>query len=165
MNKFIISIAMLFLFISFTFFSCSKYEDGPQFTLRSKTSRLTNEWKVDKVYKNGIEQALSGSYSGISWSVFLEMEIKNDETVKFYGGDIDNGYVQAGTNEGKWEWADDKEAITFTLTSKMIVYFMNISANTAETYTIKRLAHDELWIESIPQSANDAKYEMHFIPK
>ncbi|NTW31457.1 MAG: hypothetical protein HGB12_02335 [Bacteroidetes bacterium] len=37
------------------FFACGRYEDGPEFSLRSVKNRITGSWKVDKFYIDGID--------------------------------------------------------------------------------------------------------------
>ena len=41
--------AMLFLV------SCGKYEDGPDFTLRSKTARIAGSWTLEKYMVDGVD--------------------------------------------------------------------------------------------------------------
>jgi len=35
--------------------SCSKYPNGPGFTLRTKSNRLVNDWKLTSYMVNGVE--------------------------------------------------------------------------------------------------------------
>ena len=36
--------------------SACKYDDGPKFSLRSKTHRAVNTWYLDKAYENGVDK-------------------------------------------------------------------------------------------------------------
>lgn len=43
--------------------SCQKYEDGPTFSIRTKTERVSNRWEVDNYKINGADYtSLMGSY-------------------------------------------------------------------------------------------------------
>ena len=44
-----ISLALITLLV---FSSCGKYEEGPDFSLRTKKKRLTSHWKLHKLYIN-----------------------------------------------------------------------------------------------------------------
>ena len=82
-----LSIAVI---ISLAITSCGKYEDGPGFSLLSKTARMTNKWELKSVDGEIIPAG------EIVW------EFKKDgEATISYGG--------LGTETGTWEFSDDKE--------------------------------------------------------
>ena len=44
--------------------SCNKYEDGPFFSVRTRTDRVANTWKIDNYKKNGNDfTSLFGGYT------------------------------------------------------------------------------------------------------
>ena len=51
------------------FQSCSKYEDGPAFSIRTKNSRLVGEWEVVK-----IDGQNSNAYFGPEYTYYFEFE-------------------------------------------------------------------------------------------
>ncbi len=82
-----LSIAVI---ISLAITSCGKYEDGPGFSLLTKTARMTNKWELKSVDGEIIPAG------EIVW------EFKKDgEATISYGG--------LGTETGTWEFSDDKE--------------------------------------------------------
>lgn len=100
------------------FGSCGKYEDGPGFSLRSKTARLTGEWEVDEI-------------DGDSPTGTYEFEIEKDGDITFtyeYYGDV---YV----NEGDWEWDSDKEVIEIRVDGDKV------------EWEVLKLTNDEFWFE------------------
>jgi hypothetical protein len=58
--------------IMLNFNSCSTYDEGPSFSLRTKTARLTGEWKIDKVDGTRVNQ-----------DVYLEFEDDGDFEVTY----------------------------------------------------------------------------------
>ena len=82
-----LSIAVI---ISLAITSCGKYEDGPGFSLLSKTARMTNKWELKSVDGATIPAG------EIVW------EFKKDgvATISIVGFD---------TETGTWEFSDDKE--------------------------------------------------------
>ena len=82
-----LSIAVI---ISLAITSCGKYEDGPGFSLLSKTARMTNKWELKSV--DG--QTITGGE--VVWDLK-----KGGEATISYGG--------FGTETGTWEFSDDKE--------------------------------------------------------
>jgi len=114
-----------FIIVLFFFSNCSKYEDGPGLSLRSKTSRLTGEWEIAKV--NG-ESTTDYDYYD---EYILEFEKDGDFHVKTsytydnmpYSYDI----------SGEWEWDDDKESVIITLDGDEAIL------------EVVRLTNKELW--------------------
>lgn len=106
--------------------SCSKYEEGPNFALSSKKSRLVGEWKVVKLTINGNDVDLT-SYAGTA-------SIKEDGTYKTTTTYTILGLPVPTENEGKWEFNDDKTQVILTETGQ--------SAPTS--LTILKLAAKEL---------------------
>lgn len=104
--------------------SCSKYEDGPLLSLRTKTTRLTGKWEV-------VEEKINGSTQS------------EDNTPSIYEFDKDFDYKETHTSngvivisEGTWDFAEKKEKIRITYNN-----------NDVEEFTILRLTNEELWVE------------------
>lgn len=103
------------------FQSCSKYEEGPSFSLRTKKSRIVGEWEVVRI---GNETYPQNSYS-------LEMTFEEDGDFEFnysYGA-YSYGY------QGEWEFSNDKEDLEVTIESQV------------NEWEILRLTNKELWFE------------------
>ena len=81
--------------------SCNKYEEGPKFTLLTAKARLVNTWTLTKAESNGND--VTSFFPGI------KVEINKDNTYKmtYTAGSIST------TEEGKWEFNDDKTTVTF----------------------------------------------------
>lgn len=103
------------------FQSCSKYEDGPKFSLRTKKARLAGEWEVVRI---GNETYPQNGYS-------LEMTFEKDGDFEFnYSyGTYSYGY------QGDWEFSSDKEELEVTI------------ENQINTWEILRLTNKEFWFE------------------
>ena len=123
-NYLFLSIAVI---ISLAISSCGKYEDGPGFSLLTKTARMTNKWELKSVDGEIIPAG------EIVW------EFKKDgEATISYGG--------LGTETGTWEFSDDKEDLSLT-----------VSGSTTNL-KIRRLTNKELWVEE-PAGLELAKFE------
>ena len=87
----------LFLFASLLVMtivtSCSRYEEGPGLSLRSKDARLEGEWTIEE-------------YAGQATSGGLGLSIKDDGTYTFSS--------DFGDDTGTWEWANLKTEVVFT---------------------------------------------------
>ena len=86
------------------FQSCSKYEDGPAFSLRTKTSRLVGEWEIVRV-----DGQNSNAYFGPGYTYYFEFESDGDFEMKYEYND--NGVVYSYSYGGEWEWEDDKASV------------------------------------------------------
>jgi len=104
--------------IALNFSSCKKYEDGPMFSLRTKTARLTGTWEVVKIDGENPDGKL-----------ILEFEKDGDFTATFDYGSY------SCSSEGVWEWASKKESLEIT-----------VDGDKTE-FDILRLTNKELWFE------------------
>ncbi len=126
LQKHVLSLLAIALIAS----SCSKYEDGPSFSLLPKKERVTNNWEVEKAMEDG--QDVTSSYEQ------YELDLRKDNsatlTARYEGG---AGAVVFET-DGTWEFQNNK--------SDLKLDYENDEAD--ETYIILRLAKDELWLLS-----------------
>ena len=103
------------------FQSCSKYEEGPSFSLRTKKSRIVGEWEVVRV---GNETYPQNGYS-------LEMTFEKDGDFEFNYSDGTYSYGYTGD----WEFSNDKEELEITIDNEIT------------KFEILRLTNKELWFE------------------
>ena len=108
--------------------SCSKYEDGPDFSLRSKKERVANTWRIDKAVNNGTDVTASFDQ--------YELQMLSDGGATLAAlytlGDLT---FEVQTN-GTWSLVNNNEDLRLD--------FENDSAD--ETYEIMRLKETELWL-------------------
>jgi len=144
-------ISLLLLCLLLT--GCKKYEDGPWLSLRSKEHRILGEWAVDYFSINGYDstaylksQALYGTYSfekpdhGYPGGfVYNCAGNRGADTSKYY------------SQEGKWEFSNDKKNIIITSNYDYPPWrHFNIGPYTALgviTWRIMRLEEKELWLK------------------
>jgi len=86
---------LLVCFEMFVFQSCRKYDEGPVLSLRSRTERVANTWKISKYKKN--DKDLTSLYKG-----YMETFTK-DGNYSYTWENI------AGT--GKWSFQNDDNEI------------------------------------------------------
>ncbi len=106
--------------------SCSKYEDGPLLSLRSKEKRLVGTWKHvvnDNVYK--------------TWN-FEENKVFNE---LHYFDEVPRIPL-----DGEWEFSDKKDKINILNYYGQSDDGLSLELTTT-TYTILRLTKDDLWLE------------------
>lgn len=101
------------------FQSCSKYEDGPSFSLRTKKARLVGDWEVVRI---GSENYPSEGYS-------IEMSFEDNGDFEFKYSYLTYSY----TYSGDWEFSSDKEDLEITVDG------------ISQDFEILRLTNDELW--------------------
>jgi len=124
------------LIIGVLFSGCKKYGEGPSLSLRSKTARVANTWKVDSYTINGTDK--TSALTGINYT----------ET---YDKDGNFSYnSSAGTGSGKWEFQSDKEQIKRS----------GVSGKSTETLFILRLKERKFWYYYL--DGND-RHEIHLV--
>lgn len=114
---------------------CSKFEDGPYFSLLTVKQRLVRTWKIE--FSRNIESGIEHSADFEGWLLKFEKNGNYTKTVVY-------NQVQTIFN-GQWEILG-KNQLKFEYTTN--------SGNITEFYTIMRLTKKELWI-------NDTKEEIH----
>ncbi|MDI6833214.1 MAG: lipocalin family protein [Bacteroidales bacterium] len=128
--------------------SCSPYEEGPAISLRSRTERLCNEWRLTRLYINGTEQTLS------SFDQQTTLEFKDNGTVNYSYAIMDSTAIVI-TGSGTWEFNDDQTEVFTKIT-------YTIGGTVTDTFTILRLKEEELWLEN--NQDGDVE-ETHYEPK
>jgi hypothetical protein len=118
-----------------TLIGCSKYEDGPAISLRSKKARLVNKWKLEKLLIDGIESGVQGQFPP---NLDIWLEFKKDDTFENFWD----------TN-GKWKFSDSKGKIKL----------LNENSELMFELTILMLKENQLWIE---YEAGNQKHEEHY---
>lgn len=119
--------------------SCSKYEEGPNVSLKTKKERITNKWKLRSAWVNG-HYALDQVYDHI-------YEITKEGNITLINFDQQ-------IHHGSWEFTDEKQNLLLRL------YFRETD-EVIETkeWEILRLKSEELWIRTLHEGI---EYEYHF---
>jgi hypothetical protein len=139
--KKILSIAILALFSATLLTSCSKYEEGPLISFRSKKARIANTWQVEQALEDG--EDITDQYDQYE----LEMLDNNDASLAalYTLGDLTFEYETDGT----WSFEDSKEQLELD--------FEDDDAD--RIYDILRLKENELWLK---EAGGDT--ELHLKP-
>ena len=111
--------------------SCSKYDEGPGLSFRSKKARLSGTWKQTKESVNGKDQPLDADDKDD------EMIIKKDGSFEM----IDPG---KSTTTGTWSFQSDDKVIKFVFGSGQVSFTQEMN--------IIRLANKELILERMDGS-------------
>ena len=138
--KFFLSAALVVILISVT--GCQKYPEGPLVSLRTKTERVANQWKVAQALDNGSD--VTSSYN------MFELRL-----TKKGGATLSIKYTALGatleyTTEGQWSFVNNKEKISFD--------YDNNDAD--RVYRILKLEEEEMWLKE-----DNGNIELHFVSK
>jgi hypothetical protein len=107
--------------------ACKKYEEGPTFSLRSKTARVAGNWTLESYTVDGQDQTSFIKASGLTEWQFTK---EGNYTIK-------NSNPSNNLN-GKWEFEDNEEKLKFT----------QQGSSSPDLYTILRLRNNSMWLES-----------------
>lgn len=141
MKKAFIQITVLSVLFVFLFTSCSKYEEGPSFTLLTKKARLTGTWVLQ-------EQSINGTSVDLGFTT-TKYTLEKDGTGNLYSKTTILLTVETNTAL-EWKFDDKKENLM-------------IKTNGASDFTsteIIRLTNSELWLRNVSGSITTiTKYE------
>jgi len=126
-------LSLLLLSIS----ACSKYEEGQNFTLVSKKSRLVGNWKLVKQTENDVPMNLQNIEA--TASILENGTFKTKFTITLLG------FPYTEENEGTWKFNNLKTQVIFT----------ENGATNSSYRTIVRLAKDELKLKE--KNINDVE--------
>ncbi|MCI5056978.1 MAG: hypothetical protein MRY83_12760 [Flavobacteriales bacterium] len=124
-NALLISTAIL---VGLTIPSCSKYEDGPEISLRSKEARLANTWEMEHVFMDG--EVVTDNYEQ------FQLQLLEGGYAKWVSTATFNDRTQDYESEGTWTFVHDKESVTFNFDEEAL----------DQTFKILKLEEDALWM-------------------
>lgn len=121
------------------FSSCGKYEEGPAFSLATKTARLSGEWLLKEVTVNNVAQDMSTEGQ-------ISMTLKKDQTgsmsITFFGATLSEPI--------EWKFSDDK----------LNLMIKEVDDNEWNISEIIRLTSKELWLRDVDDNTTTViKYE------
>lgn len=136
------SIGLLLSVLFLTTPSCKKYEEGPYVSLRSKTERVANNWRVEKAMNGNTDITSDFERYEIIFTTSNRASII--AAYKFFGT------TYAYITEGTWSFNGNKE--------KLIVDYENNEAD--RVYFILRLSEDEMWLRE-----EGSALELHLVTR
>lgn len=131
--------SLALLAVTFVLGSCSKYEEGPGLSLRTKKARITGEWKVEKNVDENGEESEPGQFDS---NAILELTKDNEAFITVDGDEV---------GEGTWEFTDSKESVTMDIS---VLGF----PSEPETSRILKLKNDEMWIADADEDNGGEDY-------
>ena len=131
-------IAVLFLALA----GCNKYEEGPALSLRSKTARVANSWKVAQALDNGND--VTSDYNKFELDMSKSGSAALSAEFTFFTSKFKY------TTNGTWVFVSNKEKLSFD--------YDNDEADAV--YTILRLKEKEMWLKK-----DGSNLEFHFVPR
>jgi len=130
MNR--LKLSLILLAFALLISSCGKYDDGPFFSIYSKTERVTGYWFFDLVKEGGVDK--TEDY------IQHTLELYKNGTAVWNKGYQNNDQFNPIMHSGTWQFRNNKENI-----------LMKFNTLTPEAYkydwTIKRLAYADMRLE------------------
>jgi hypothetical protein len=135
--KKVMSLAALFLGFVFIFSACSKYEEGPLISFKSKADRVEGDYIINEVYKNGqYDEDMTEEQDS------YEYELNADGTGKIIGSGELGGTTISFDGQLEWKFSDDKTVITMRTENPFSEEWEDW-----EDYTILKLEDEVMWLE------------------
>jgi hypothetical protein len=128
--------------------SCGKYEDGPGFSLRSRTSRIAGSWTYEKVLIDGVDVTSTWFEPGEEITLEFTRDGGLTETANDPQGSV-------SVRNGTWELTDNDENLSVKPLS---------TSSDIQVSKILRLTNKEMWyVYTSPYSGTT--YETHLKAK
>ncbi|MBL7909990.1 MAG: hypothetical protein JNJ41_02900 [Bacteroidia bacterium] len=142
---------ILSIVLSVTFLSCKKYPEGPSFSLRSKSERLSNLWKIQQLKFNGGDStAFAEKYLFNNYRLDITKNGKYNIDYNLVIGSL----LIPISESGKWVFSSDKKSVIFTKETGNTTAAIGTNA----TWEILRLKEKEFWAK---YTQNDDVTEVH----
>ena len=120
------------------FVSCSKYEDGPSVSLRTKNARLINKWKIetsDTLFLTKADPITpEDSTTGPLYASYIEFQ--------------EEGIYYTPPTYGSWDFDEEKQNVIITIDKD------------SKSYKILKLKNNELWLFYTDSATS---IETHFV--
>ncbi len=159
-------IFMIIAGLSIIIGSCGKYEEGPGFSLRTKTARLTGEWEIDKVNVQLLIEISEEEEEQFAEHVaYIKDSLQRVAFLFERGGegtmaipDLDIPEIDfPSTVDIEWKFASSYEELHVRIKSPG-----NYGISGWLIYKILRLTNTELWLEDANDYENDVYMELRF---
>ncbi|MEX2595934.1 MAG: hypothetical protein WEC59_03310 [Salibacteraceae bacterium] len=125
-----------------TLIGCSKYPDGPMLSVRGKTERVANDWRVGEAIDN--EKDVTDQYHRYEYNMTKDGKVTLTAEYTILG--IDYNVV----TEGVWAFLNNNEKISFDYEDE----------NQNRDYVILKLEEKEMWLLE-----DNGTLELHLIPR
>jgi hypothetical protein len=125
---------------------CSKYSEGPSFSMQTRKARLCNDWKLSNYIMNGNDV--------FDPSITTKMSIDNDGTYSISNYTNELGQIQGTYSHGTWTFGEDQTSVFF--------YADTTTVDPIHEYTIKELRNKRLVLEEEIFQTGD-QHRMTFI--
>jgi hypothetical protein len=152
MKKFLIFIFTTSILL---FSQCKKYPEGPSFSLRTKTERISNTWKLNQLLVNNVDS--TAQYSSILKDYTVIINKSGSYSISYYVSLPPFGNF-TNTENGNWSFSSNKKEINLTPVS---ITLGTLPA--ANSWQILKLYEKELWLKDIDN--NGKITELHLLPK
>jgi hypothetical protein len=118
--------------------SCKKYPEGPSLSLRTKSARLSNSWKIQSYKFNNIDSTTFVK-SYLLNNYLLTINKQGSYSMQY---NVVLGFLSIPFNEaGKWAFSNNKKNVIFTKESGNTPASVGSNSN----WEILRLKESELW--------------------
>ena len=134
-------VSLILVLSSILCLSCTNYDYGPTFSLKSPETKITGEWKLtetlieDRTNILIFEEEKNYQYSFTEDRTLFKTKIESDKNLYYF--------------TGFWSLSDDKSILMMNYTDRE----MNIIS---KNFEILRLSADELWILDYNFSKNNS---------
>ena len=110
---------------------CSKFSEGPAFSIHSRKARLCNDWKLSDYVLNG--------NNVFDASLNSKMSIDKDGTYSISNFSNELGQLQGTYSHGTWVFGEDETSVFF--------YADTTTVNPVHEYSTKELRNKRLVLE------------------
>jgi len=134
---------MLAAVIAFTLSACSPYEEGPGISLRSKSSRISNTWKINYAVEADGDDRTD--------------DLDDDTYIFSDDGGVSVTVTAGGTSfsgTGNWTLLNDDEDFRLEYSYSALGFTIEFD----ETFEILRLANDEFWIRDVDDDGIEIRF-------
>lgn len=133
--------------------ACRKYEDGPAFTVLSKTERITKDWIL-----NAVALETPGSTTNIIVQYpTMRLRVRKDSLIVLFSPITEKLY-------GTWEFAESKETFNWIVDHNPATVIeaatgSDMTYDSLERFDIRRLTQKDLWL------ADKFNHVLRFVPE
>lgn len=152
---------LILFFITFTFLSCSKYEDGPGISFRSAEKRLSGKWRVSQILYD--EKDITVAYYSNKYDLY-PFNIFSDWSKSFFisithpdGSIIAQSPLSLNKKKNVMTFGMQPETSYDKIAKDIFAIIPPLSAE--NNWNILRLKNDEFWIRTTFETNN---FELHF---
>jgi len=162
MKKSFLHSSMILIAVLFLTGGCSKYDEGPIFSLYSKEKRVQGRWYFSRVLYNDVDSTDAYRLDPMQYIDYV-INPERDENWAAFTWSHGAGSAVATppyVNYGFWRLTEEKDSMLMVTTIKIEMNEPAVQDTVKYNWKVVRLAYTEMWLERMYNDTTKIEWKL-----